>query len=273
MNYFSLSGKIVNAGASTFDFLDAASEGNSSKGRLVIKGLLALCSVTVLAIDILKLQGIKDDEESTAKQKIEELIKTTIVINGIAICTQAYQNLLDGQSPVNLENLSHFAGIFGDVEDLYNIRPKLISNGIHTFVIYRNPIINSELTKAAEITFNTGISLYNTSTTYLVSSYVRTLSFLSPVETAPIVFDIGDTENIVPPSIAYSDLPLQYLHNPVFRKHVCPLSGRPIRYPVIILNTQNSAPFAIPVVLFEKKAIIKLLMNQNTFFILTPKLQ
>lgn len=265
MNYFSFSVSLCSSLTTTWDFYSTAFDTQSGYRIIVIKGVLSACSVTKLATDILRLQGVTSDDNSTAREKLEELIRTALMANGVAICTRAIKNYSEGDSFLNLDNIKECVQIVGDLEDLYQFRKILTTFANPTISVLERPQLTEAVKKGAIVVYKKGKAVYDVSATQTTNLYMKSLSWLSPIDSPPIAFDLADTENLVPQA-NYLDIPFGSLHNKVFRRFICPIACRPIRYPVIILDQTLTAPMKLPIVLFERREIIKLLSKAATRF-------
>ncbi len=77
---------------------------------------------------------------------------------------------------------------------------------------------------------------------------------------AKIPFSLSDLKD-VELDIHYENIPVDAQASEKFR---CALTSNPLRYPVIILNKNLSAPLKVPIELFERKVILKNLKNPST---------
>ena len=249
----------------TWDLFDTANNPQSGYRIIVIKGVLSACSVTKLATDLLRLQGVTSDDDSTAREKLEELIRTALIANGVAICTKAIKNYSDGNSFLNFDNLKECVQIVCNLEDLYGITKIFTTISQPTILVLERPQIRENVKKGAVVVYKKGKAAYDVSATQTLNLYMKSLSWLSPIDSTPMTFDIADTENLIAQA-NYLDIPFGSLHNKIFRRFICPIACRPIRYPVIILDQTLTTPMRLPMVLFERREIIKLLSKAATSF-------
>jgi hypothetical protein len=215
---------------------------------IAVETAVFVSKITTVAFNIIR---IWTQNQQTGGILQEQLLRYSLISNGLTLSTQIFLNILKGEQPLRgLENWQVLAQIIENAGSLsghnYQVYARLVD--IICMMIQNRRIIPARIRNPADRLIQS------------ICSYCLTFLFPDQIPSQIMGFDIGAIEF----NARYEDIPLEHSQNEVFRRYTCPLMQRPIRYPIIILNHQQNGLMRLPIEFFERKALLSTLRRRET---------
>lgn len=219
--------------------------------RLSLRGVVVTSKIATCVLNFFKLQQLRLETNEVVKVKLNNIRFYIVISNGTTLSSKILLNISELKKIIaDHENWILNAQIIQNIEEI-NESPTKCFTKIAGILI---------LPEARGLVYHVYSDAINRIQNF---NRYRKICSLVNLNLNKIPFYLADIEP-VEINVNYEDIPSKYSENDVFNKFKCSLTSKSIRYPVIILNDDQTQPLKIPFEIFERKIILERLKDPLT---------